>query len=134
MLDQAHQRLENHHWSNIELVQSDAASYQFSEGVDGILSTFAITLVPEYERIIKNGAAALASGKRFVILDNQAARSLARLADTGFCLCFQALRRLVGFCRSASLGIDRPIFKPGAVSGILFWCSLLYAGEALEAR
>lgn len=36
---------------------------------DGIISTFAITLVPEYDRVIQNGAAALSARKRCVILD-----------------------------------------------------------------
>jgi len=69
MLDRASTRIAKNHWSNIELVQSDAAAYDFPERVDGILSTFAVTLMPEYDRIIKNGAAALGSGKKFVILD-----------------------------------------------------------------
>lgn len=69
MLEKARNRLELNRWTNIDLVQGDAALYRFPEKVDGILSTFAITLIPEYDRIISNGAAALAPGKRFVIMD-----------------------------------------------------------------
>jgi ubiquinone/menaquinone biosynthesis C-methylase UbiE len=69
MLKKASKRLEVNNWSNIELVQSDVALYQFPEKVDGILSTFAITLIPEYDRIIGNGATALGRGERFVIMD-----------------------------------------------------------------
>ncbi len=69
MLDRARQRARRNHWDNIELVQSDAAAYRFPERVDGIISTFALTLVTEYDRVIRNGAAALSSGRRFVILD-----------------------------------------------------------------
>ena len=37
--------------------------------MDGILSTFALTLVPEFDAVVRKGAAALLPGKRFVILD-----------------------------------------------------------------
>jgi len=69
MLGRATKRIADNHWSNIELVQRDAAAYEFPGRADGILSTFAITLMPEYDEVIKSGAAALGSGKRFVILD-----------------------------------------------------------------
>lgn len=69
MLTAASERIQRNNWSNVELVQGDAATYQFPEGVDGILSTFAITLIPEFDHVIQSGAKAMASGKRFVILD-----------------------------------------------------------------
>ena len=43
MLAQARKRVEDEGWSNVELVQSDAAQYEFPNGVDGIISTFNIT-------------------------------------------------------------------------------------------
>ena len=69
MLSAADKRIGRHHWSNIELVQSDAAAYDFPDRTDGIISTFAITLIPEYDQIIKKGATALSPGKRLVVLD-----------------------------------------------------------------
>ena len=69
MLDQANTRLTANNWSNVELVRSDAASYVFPACVGGIVSTFALTLVPEFDDVIRKGAAALLPGKRFVILD-----------------------------------------------------------------
>jgi len=56
-------------WSNVRLVQSDAAAFEFPRPVDGVISTFALTLVPEYDRVIEHAAAALRPGKRMVILD-----------------------------------------------------------------
>ncbi|HAZ13954.1 MAG TPA: hypothetical protein DCY86_14285 [Bdellovibrionales bacterium] len=47
----------------------DAAKYVFEKGVNGVISTFAITLIPEYDTIIKNAADALAPEGRLVILD-----------------------------------------------------------------
>ncbi|KAI9129927.1 class I SAM-dependent methyltransferase [Acaryochloris sp. CCMEE 5410] len=69
MLAQAHQRVEENHWNNVELVQANAAEYSFPKGVDGILSTWAITLVPEFDHVIQNGCQALSPGKRWCILD-----------------------------------------------------------------
>ena len=49
--DEAHgsiaTRIAAHGWSNVELVKSDAAVYVFPSAVDGILSTFVLTLVPK---------------------------------------------------------------------------------------
>jgi ubiquinone/menaquinone biosynthesis C-methylase UbiE len=69
MLAQAKNLIEENKWSNVELVECDATKYEFPEMVDGILSTFAITLIPEFDLVIKNGCNALAPGKRFVVLD-----------------------------------------------------------------
>lgn len=69
MLEQARRRIEQNGWTNVELIKSDAAEYVFPEGINGIISTFAITLIPEYEQIIKNGSRALANGGKFAILD-----------------------------------------------------------------
>lgn len=69
MLAQARKRIQREGWANIELVNIDALDYRFPKGVDGIISTFALTLIPEYEDVIRNGAEALSPGGRFVILD-----------------------------------------------------------------
>ncbi len=69
MLDQARDRVRTAGWQNVELVQSDLAQYEFPAGVAGILSTLAITLVPEYDEIIETGAQALKPGGRMAILD-----------------------------------------------------------------
>ena len=69
MLEKADKRIRRNGWKNVTLVQSDAAEYLFPEHLDGIISTFAITLVPEYDRVIQKGAAALSANARFVIVD-----------------------------------------------------------------
>ena len=69
MLRQARSRVDEEGWENVELVHSDAASYRFPEGTDGILSTFALTLVPEYDEVIRRGARALTPGGRWVVAD-----------------------------------------------------------------
>lgn len=69
MLSQAKARIAKHNWNNVELIQTDAATFEFPENVGGVLSTFALTLVPEYDKVIERASSALSSGKRFVILD-----------------------------------------------------------------
>jgi ubiquinone/menaquinone biosynthesis C-methylase UbiE len=69
MLDEAAARIAANRWSNVELVKSDVAAYVFPSAVDGILSTFALTLAPEFDEVIRNGVLVLQPGKRFVILD-----------------------------------------------------------------
>ena len=69
MLANAAERIEKNGWNNVELVRNDAALYVFPDEIDGVLSTFALTLVPEYEEVIKNASQALSAGGRFVVLD-----------------------------------------------------------------
>jgi demethylmenaquinone methyltransferase/2-methoxy-6-polyprenyl-1,4-benzoquinol methylase len=69
MLRKAANRVRRNSWSNVDLVQHDATTYLFPDGVDGILSTFALTLIPEYDQVVRNGVAALGPRRRFVILD-----------------------------------------------------------------
>ena len=69
MLARARDRVEANGWSNVSLVQADAADFGFPAEVDAILSTYALTQVPECGQVIANGAAALTSGGRWVVLD-----------------------------------------------------------------
>ena len=69
MLAQARQRVKEEGWLNVELVQSNAASYQFPGNVNGIISSWAITMVPEFDAVIRNGRRSLPAGGRFVVLD-----------------------------------------------------------------
>jgi ubiquinone/menaquinone biosynthesis C-methylase UbiE len=69
MLACAQNRIETNGWSNISLVLADAAGFDFPSDVDGILSTYALSQVPECARVISHGAAALCAGRRWVVLD-----------------------------------------------------------------
>ncbi len=69
MLDQARKRVSENGWSNVELVQSDAAKFRFPPKVDGIISTFALPMVPEFDMVIRDGCMSLSPGRRWVILD-----------------------------------------------------------------
>jgi demethylmenaquinone methyltransferase/2-methoxy-6-polyprenyl-1,4-benzoquinol methylase len=69
MLAQAQDRIDANGWSNVSLVQADAAGFDFPAEVDAILSTYALTQVPECAAVIAHGAAALSGGGRWVVLD-----------------------------------------------------------------
>jgi ubiquinone/menaquinone biosynthesis C-methylase UbiE len=69
MLARAQDRIKTNGWNNISLVQADAVAFDFPAEVDAILSTYALTQVPECAEVIAHGAAALSAGGRWVVLD-----------------------------------------------------------------
>jgi ubiquinone/menaquinone biosynthesis C-methylase UbiE len=69
MLARARERIEANGWSNVSLVQADAAGFDFPAEVDAILSTYALSQVPECATVIAHGAKALSGGGRWAVLD-----------------------------------------------------------------
>jgi ubiquinone/menaquinone biosynthesis C-methylase UbiE len=69
MLARARDRIRANGWSNVSLVQADAAGFDFPAEVDAVLSTYALTQVPECAEVIARGAAALSAGGRWAVLD-----------------------------------------------------------------
>jgi demethylmenaquinone methyltransferase/2-methoxy-6-polyprenyl-1,4-benzoquinol methylase len=69
MLARAQDRIDKNGWSNISLVQADAAGFEFPDEVNAILSTYALTQVPECGEVIAHGAKALSGGGRWAVLD-----------------------------------------------------------------
>jgi ubiquinone/menaquinone biosynthesis C-methylase UbiE len=87
MLAQAQNRIEANGWSNVSLIQADAAEFDFPTEVDAILSTYALSHVPECGEVIAHGAAALVSDGRWVVLDLKAPDDAPRwLAQFGIAL------------------------------------------------
>jgi ubiquinone/menaquinone biosynthesis C-methylase UbiE len=87
MLAVAQQRTENNGWSNVSLVQADAAEFAYPTEIDGILSTYAMSHVPEAATAIAHGAAALSRGGRWVVLDLKVPDNVPRwLAQLGIAL------------------------------------------------
>jgi demethylmenaquinone methyltransferase/2-methoxy-6-polyprenyl-1,4-benzoquinol methylase len=78
MLAQAERRIETNGWRNVSLAQADAAEFDFPTAVDAILSTYALTQVPECGEVIARGAAALAGGGRWAVLDLKVPNSTPR--------------------------------------------------------
>lgn len=71
MLEEAHRRVVDGGWRNVELVQGDALYYDFPADVNGVISTFALSLIPECDLVIQRAARALAPGGRLVLLELQ---------------------------------------------------------------
>ncbi len=69
MLQQAELKIESNGWQNVRLVQSDAATYSIPSNINGVFSSFALTLVPEYQTIIEQAWQSLDKGGRLVVLD-----------------------------------------------------------------
>jgi demethylmenaquinone methyltransferase/2-methoxy-6-polyprenyl-1,4-benzoquinol methylase len=79
MLAQAQRRIDHNGWRNISLVQADAADYAFPAEVDAIISTYALSHVPQCGDVITHGAEALTRGGRWVVLDLKAPDNPPRL-------------------------------------------------------
>jgi ubiquinone/menaquinone biosynthesis C-methylase UbiE len=87
MLAQAQHRIETNGWSNVSLVQAEAAEFDFPTEVDAILSTYALSHVPESGDVIARGAASLSAGRRWVVLDLKVPNDVPRrLAQVGTAL------------------------------------------------
>jgi len=71
MLTQAQQRIDDNGWENVELVQADARDYQFPAGVDAIISTYALSLIPESRQVLEKGVDALAPEGQLALLELQ---------------------------------------------------------------
>jgi len=69
MIAQAQDAVEKHGWANVQLVCLDASQFQFPARVNGVLSTYALTLVPDPERVVSRATEALVDGGRLVVLD-----------------------------------------------------------------
>ena len=69
MLARARDRTQANGWGNVSLVHADAAGFGFPAGADAIVSTYALTQVPECAQVITRGTAALAAGGRWAVLD-----------------------------------------------------------------
>lgn len=76
MLDIARARVKRSGWKNIELVQSDVASFDFPKGVNGVLATGLFGYIPEYDRVIQAASQSLVPGGHLVILDGKQPESL----------------------------------------------------------
>jgi ubiquinone/menaquinone biosynthesis C-methylase UbiE len=68
MLDEARERVARNGWANVELVHCDMAEYEMPALVDGVISTFALTLSPDFDAVIERASATLGPEGRMVLL------------------------------------------------------------------
>ncbi len=71
MLAQAKRRVQNHDWSNVTLVLSDARSFRFLERAAGVLSTYALSIIPNAQDVLERGERSLKEVGRLSVLDLQ---------------------------------------------------------------
>ena len=69
MLAEARNTADTNHWENVTLVCADACQYEFPVGVNAVLSTYALILVPDPVLVVTNAVKTLVPGGRLVILD-----------------------------------------------------------------
>jgi len=69
MILQAQYRLDKNKWENVKLVCSDVTQFDFPPNVDAVISTYALTLIPDCGQVISNAGKALVPGGKLVILD-----------------------------------------------------------------
>ena len=69
MLTQAQHRTHTNGWNNISLIHADAAEFTFPTDIDAVLSTYALTQIPDCAQVITHAAAALRTGRHCTVLD-----------------------------------------------------------------
>ena len=69
MLEEAKLRISRQHLTEITLIKSALQDYIVPESANAVLITFGITIIPDYDRVIKEIAARLKCGQRMVILE-----------------------------------------------------------------
>lgn len=71
MLAQAEGRVRDEGWTNVTLVHGDALEFELPSEVDAVLSTYALTHIPECAEVIARSSRALSSEGRLVVLDTK---------------------------------------------------------------
>jgi ubiquinone/menaquinone biosynthesis C-methylase UbiE len=133
MLAQARRRVARHGWTNVDLIQAEAARFDFPPNLGGVISTFAITLVPEYDEVIRRAVSALAPGRRIVILDFKLPeRAPDWLVDLGVWIMrpFAVTRDLA--VRHPWESVQRYAFRP-SMSECYWGFAYIAAGEAPQS-
>jgi len=69
MLEQAQKRVNNQGWKNVVLLQQDAATYLTPLPVNAIISTYALSIFPGPEQVLKNVFDRLLPGGRLALLE-----------------------------------------------------------------
>lgn len=75
MLEQAQKRIDNQKWKNVVLFQQDAATYRPPLPINAVISTYALSLFPGIEQVLKNINESLLPNGRFALLELQISSS-----------------------------------------------------------
>jgi ubiquinone/menaquinone biosynthesis C-methylase UbiE len=69
MLGRARRRIAARGWSNVELLEADAAALELDRRFDGILFAYSLTMIPDWRAAIARAHQHLKPGGRLVVLD-----------------------------------------------------------------
>ncbi|MBU0617644.1 MAG: methyltransferase domain-containing protein [Planctomycetes bacterium] len=69
MLRRARKRVAANGWTNVELIEADAARLDLGRRFDGILFAYSLTLIPDWRAAIDRAEQHLKPGGRLVVLD-----------------------------------------------------------------
>jgi len=119
MLAEARARVERLGLEHVKLVEADAATFDYPEGLDRVLAAFSLSMMPEPERVVARTARALPPDGRFAMLDfrlpaswpepiRQAAFALAAPLGETWAMAERDLRPLVR--RHVSLNTDASFY------------------------
>ncbi|WP_419659361.1 methyltransferase, type 12 [Desulfosarcina variabilis str. Montpellier] len=65
----AKKRIANHHWSNVETIQADAATFKPPRQADVITFSYSLTMIPNWIQALINARALLKPGGRIGVVD-----------------------------------------------------------------
>jgi len=71
MLEQAQKRVTSQGWKNVVLFQHDASTYRTPLPVNAVISTYALSIFPGPEQVLKNVLDSLLPGGRLTLLELQ---------------------------------------------------------------
>ena len=120
MLREARGRVESAGWVNVELVESDVANYELPGNIGGVLSTYAMTMVDDYDGVIRRAAEALRTGGRLAILEMKRPEGLPGVDGSFRSLAPPVLWSEPCLCRANALGVS----QAAPVRGVLRRCHL----------
>jgi demethylmenaquinone methyltransferase/2-methoxy-6-polyprenyl-1,4-benzoquinol methylase len=69
MLEEARARVERLGLEHVELVEADAATFDYPDGLGRVLATFSLSMMPEPEGVITSATRALESERRLAVVD-----------------------------------------------------------------
>lgn len=71
MLSRANKMVENAGWTNIQLIHSDIAKYEFPDGINGVISTGVFGYIKERRKVIERVSKALVYDSSLVVIDGK---------------------------------------------------------------
>ncbi len=82
MLEQARERLKSHNWANVAVCLADAAQLPFTDAAfDRILCTYALKVIPTYQRALDEVQRVLKRDGTFVVMDAKLGDGLTRFLN-----------------------------------------------------